>query len=352
MDAKSLVAFISVALMSSGLAGCIEAAGLLNTSDLEVTALDNKALADAAASEWNAKATLVSVMAFELSESDEAEIQPDPEVGNGLAPAWWYVYCAEGDIDEVRAFKVAADGTVTSEDDAAAVASGYEHHDMAGSLADWKVDSDDALAAAKSELAFQVAAEGFNATVVEGVANYEGKTSWWFAAISAEGFVVATVDAVTGELVEVAPIDMDMTMPTFEWGARSPEQWVAEPIVLEGEGEASAGSEPLELPFETTAPMHGILMLDVSTTLPTEGLYWAIVDEEGEEVEHGYAGSWRGHEEEMELEIDEPGDYTFVLYHASYTGPIGLPIGGVEYAFHLELMPGHMEHEDEDHDEP
>ncbi|HVM44433.1 MAG TPA: hypothetical protein VM582_00755 [Candidatus Thermoplasmatota archaeon] len=350
MDGKSRVLLLVLALASTGLAGCIEAASFLNASDVEVSAFENKKLADEAALAWSKDAKLVSVMAFELSQSDEARIESDPEVGNGLAPAWWYVYCLETkDGGEVRAFKVAADGTVTSEDDAATVAAGYKKHEMTGSLSDWKVDSHVALDAAKADESFRKAAEGFNATLVEGVAHYEGHTTWWFAAVSADGFVVATVDAVTGKLLDVHPMDLGMTMPSFEWAARSPEHWVAEPVRLEGEGVAQPGARPLEMPFFAASAMHGELVIEYAQMLPTDGLRWAILDGDGEAVARGSTRSWRGGGSmSAEVAIEEAGQYTFVLGHHTWIpGPMPRPVANdVEYEFALELMPGHAAKKD------
>lgn len=370
---KSHVLLLAVALASTALAGCMEAPAFLNTSDVEVSAFEHRDRAEKAALAWNEHAVLVSVMAFELTESPEARIDPDPEVGNGLAPAWWYVYCAAGEakaeadseeargdadttttmtatsMPEIRAFKVTADGTVSSEDDAAAMATGYSH-DMAGDLGDWTIDSTAALEKAKTDESFTKVAEGFNASVVEGVASHEGTTAWFFAAMSADGFVVATVDALTGELLDVSAIDMGMTVPTFEFGARDPATWTAEPIHLEGEGYAAPGEEAFEAPLSVVGPMHGTLTVDYMSELPTDGLHWAIMDAEGELVDGDHLRSWIGGDSyEYELGIDEPGEYTFTIFYMSWT-PLMVPVGpgGVDYSFALDLMAG--EHEDEEDD--
>ncbi|HET6405610.1 MAG TPA: hypothetical protein VFH78_13285 [Candidatus Thermoplasmatota archaeon] len=367
MDGKSHV-FLVLALAATSLAGCIEAASFLNTSDVEVSAFENRKAADKAAREWHPEAQLVSVLAFELTQSQEESIAADPEVGNGLAPAWWYVYCATSEssasaseegaarspgrteakamaMPQIRAFKVAADGTVTSEDEAAAFAAGYAH-DMVGDLSNWKVDSVDALAAAKANETFRKVAEGFNASLVEGVASHEGITAWFFAAMSADGFVVATVDAVNGVLLEVSAIDLQMTVPTFEWGARDPLTWTAEPIVLRGEGQADSGTPPLSLPFVTSSAMHGTLTLSFHNELPSDGIRWAILDADGEKLQEGGVGSWNGGDDyTFEVELKKAGDYVFELSYWSWTSwsPLALPVGGVDFEFTLELFPGHVD---------
>lgn len=372
---KSHVLMLAAALAVTGLAGCIEAPGFLNVSDVEVSALENRGLADEAAFAWNEKATLVSVMAFELTQSEEERIAADPEVGNGLAPAWWYVYCAyvpkdaasegsgpaRGDayggktsadvMPEIRAFKVTADGTVSAEDEATAMTAGYSHD--TADLSAWKIDSTEALAKAKTDTAFAKAAEGLNASVVEGVVHHEGTTSWYFAAMSADGFVVATVDAVTGELLSVQSMDLDMTMPTFEWGARDPSMWAGEPIHLEGDGYAAPGEPAFEAPLVTSGAMHGTLGIQFYGELPTDGLHWAILDAEGEWVTGDHVSSWMGGAAyEEELAIEEAGEYTFTLYYMSWATSVPFlpPVGpgGVDYAFSLHLIPG--EAEDDEHE--
>lgn len=373
----SHVLLLATALASTVVAGCIEAPAFLNASDLEVSSFENRDRADEAALAWNANAKLVSVMAFELTQSNEERILADPEVGNGLAPAWWYVYGAYPEetgrgsdepsrdapsmdearmgamaMPELRAFRVTSEGDVSSEDEAAAMAAGYQRQDTIDVIAAWKIDSTDAFAKAKTDEAFAKAAEGFNASVVEGVASYEGTTAWWVAAMSADGFVIATVDAVTGELIGVEAVDLDMTVPTFEWGARDPATWSAEPIHLEGEGYAAPGEQAFEAPLSLAAPMHGTLNIEFYTTLPTDGLYWAILDAEGELVEGDQVRSWMGGGayEYDDLAIEDAGEYTFTL---SYMGWAQMPFvppvgpGGVDYTFTLDLMSGEAEHDEE-----
>lgn len=372
MARRSHVAFLVLAFAATSMAGCIENLTALASSDAEVSAMENRGAADAAAADWNENAELIGVMAFELTESSEERIMPDPEVGNGLAPAWWYVYCATSwseakaeakgadgaattsekemsGVPMVRAFKVTADGTVTSEDDAAAMAAGFDH-EMAQTIEAWSVDSNDALASAKGDESFQKVAEGFNASVVEGVASHDGMTAWWFAAMSADGFVVATVDALTGELLEVESIDMNMEIPSFEWGARDPEMWTAQPVHLEAEGVAEPEGEPLQLPFSTSGPVFGPLEIVFDQMFPTDGLHWAILDSEGELVAVDHVRSWSGGSAySADVELEDAGDYTFTLYYMSWMpGPVSTPLAqGVAYAFTLDLEPGMMEHDDE-----
>lgn len=365
---------LALALAATGLAGCIENPDWLNSTDAEVSALEHRGVADASASSWSEGAELIGILAVETREQMDPRLAADPEVGNGLAPAWWYVYCATQQempeseassasgaaggenatvesVSMVRAFKVMADGTVTSEDDAAEMAAGFEH-DMAEALGEWSVDSTDALAAAKADESFRAAAEGMNATLIQGVARHEGTTAWWFAAASASGMVVASVDAVTGELIEVKPFDMGWQMPTFEMAARDPAEWVAEPIHIEGEDFAEPGAESVEYPFETMGPMYGPMAITFSPMFPTDGLHWAILDEDGERVVDGHLAGWGGSgDSEAEVVLEEAGAYTLAFEYMS-SPPIGapLPLGnGVDYAFTFDLVPGEpAEDEDEE----
>lgn len=365
---------LALALAATGLAGCIENPNWLNSTDAEVSALEHRGVADASASSWSEGAELIGILAVETREQMDSRLVADPEVGNGLAPAWWYVYCAtEQEMPEseassasrasggeeatvesvsmVRAFKVMADGTVTSEDDAAEMAAGFEH-DMAEALGEWSVDSTDALAAAKADDSFRAAAEGMNATLIQGVARHEGTTAWWFAAASASGMVVASVDAVTGALIEVKPIDMGWQMPAFEMAARDPAEWVAEPIHIEGEDFAEPGAESAEYAFETMGPMYGPLVIDYSVGAPGDGLHWAILDANDEIVAVDHLGGWMesGGSYEMEVVIEEPGTYRLVFEYMSMLPTTPLPLGnGVDYAFTFDLLPGEpAEDEDEE----
>lgn len=348
MDGRSYALTLGLALAATGLAGCIENPGWLNTNDVEVSAFANRDLAQDAALQWDSDAVLVGVMAFELSESEDARIDADPDPGNGLAPAWWYVYSAkgEGDASSVRAFKVSADGTLTSEDEAEAFAAGMDHN-MAEGIHDWNADSDDAIRAAKTDEKFRTVAEGFNATVVEGVARIDGVSQWWVSAMSADGFVVAMVDANTGELLSVQPMDLDFAMPSFQWGAANPAM-IMPPVHVEGEGKLMAG-EMAEYPFSVGMPMGGILEASTQSMTPMDGLHWAILDDEGEEVDGGYIGSRLTGDKADPYELDlDAGEYTLVISYGSFLVPTPID-DGAQYAFVLHLEPGyqHEEHAEE-----
>lgn len=346
MDVRSSTIAIALVLAATSFAGCIENADWLNRGDAEVTAMTNKPAADAAAADWHADAKLVGVMAFELADSPDPRIDADPDPGNGFAPAWWYVYHAPTDEGpELRAWKVAADGTLTSEQEAEMFAATMDH-DMAEELVGWTIDSDAAIQAAKTDAKFRKVAEGFNATVVEGVAHHGDITAWWVSAMSADGFAVATIDAATGEVITVDMPDMDFDMPDFEWGAANPSM-TAPPVHIEDAGELAPG-EPVEYPFSVTTPMWGILEARASTGAPFPGMggvAWHILDDEGDAVADGYLDR-RSDDEPFEIEIEEPGAYTLVFEYVSWTSWLPVPgASGAEYEFMMHLDAGHMHHE-------
>lgn len=353
MDGRSIALMLAMTVAGSALTGCIQNPEWFNTNAAEVSAFQNMAAADGAAAAWSAEAKLIGVMAFELSQTPDPRIDSDPDPGNGLAPAWWYVYVGGKDAkSEVRAFKVTSDGTVSSEKDAETLAMGVDH-DSAAPIEGWVVDSDAALATAKANASFAKVAQGFNATVIEGVAQETGSSdgpTWWFSAMSADGFVVATVSAVTGKLIEVTSLDADFEMPDFEWGAANPAM-MGSPVHLEGDGALASGDEAAAEAFAVTGPVLGTFMIDFSPSMPADGLHWAILDADGEAIAEEHMSSWRGSSDshEIDVEIMDAGEYTLKLSYMSAFGPGFLPVnplgGSVEYSYVLHLMPGASEHE-------
>lgn len=349
MDGKSYL-LIAALVASGALAGCVEAPGFLSIADAEATALDNKDLADGAAAAWHPDAKLVGFMTLELTESeDEARLPPDPEVGNGRALAWWYTYCleSEGEDMEIRVYKVTADGQVTQEKEAEAMAMAQGGMDM-DVLENVAIDSDAAIGAAKTNDTFRAAAEGFNATVIQGVAVKDDVAEYWIVATSASGMVVASVDAMTGELREVHSMNLDFAIPAWSWGGEEMAMWTGEDVEIEGEGRLDRDASKVEYPFTLGGPSYGVLDLTVGTDLPSDNLRWAIVDGEGEEVAEGWFGGWFSGESDdtMDIEIEKPGAYTLVLGYAPYLGFVPVPAGGVDYEFTLELEPGFGHEED------
>lgn len=346
---------LALAIAGAGLAGCIEAPGFLNVQNDEVTAQERLELADEAAKAWSEDAELASVMTIESTTPTDERVPMDPEVGNGRALAWWYVYCLQtGETLEARAYKVTADGVVTEEKDAAMLAGQPGLHQM-GAVGDWKVDSDEAIEVAKTNESFRLAAQGFNATVLQGLANHEGVSSWWLVAGSVDGIVVASVDAVAGTLLDVKIVDMGLAMPQINFAAQGPEAFVPEPVHLEGEGTLE-GEEPLEFPFTVASLMEGTLEIESAGGDFTRGARWAILDAEGQEIDGGMTrGTLAGEEqaESYDVKIETPGEYTLVFEPMGFTpGAVSLPTSDdVRVAFVMDLVPpgmGHEEHEEDD----
>lgn len=361
MDTRSLVLLATFAITSAAFAGCVEAPAFLS-AEVEATAFDAREVADEAAAAWNPKAKLASVMTIELTNSTDARVPADPEVGNGRAMAWWFVYVALSDeAMDVRAYRV-ADGVATEESDAevlgAAAAAQWDENGMEV-IRDWQVDSDAAIAAAKTDDRFRLAAQGFNATVVSGVARHadmhehddeaaarggEGdasahamgsaaRTAWWIVAGSVDGIVVALVDATSGALLEVDELDMGFVMPKVDFSSAGVDSFVPAPIHIEDEGELE--DEPAEYPFSTVGPVAGEMSFATTGGGLARSASWVILDEEGDAVAgpRGFARE----EEDFDVELDEGGEYTLVVYERSWlplpeiTGPVGY-----EFVLHLD----------------
>lgn len=338
MDGRSTTLIAMLALASSALAGCIDAPGFLN-ADAEATALEHDDAAAAAAAEWHADAKLASIMTIETTESMDERIPNDPDVGNGRALVWWYGYYVETDAGkDFRVFRVTADGSVAAEEGTEMLAGISDHDEDVEHLPAVRTDSDAAIATAKTNESFRAAAQGFNATVLQGIGIVEGVAAWWIVATSADGLIVATIDDATGTLVSVTPLYAGFEIP--DWTMDSASSLGApsvEPIHLEGAG-VLGGDRIDEYPFRLDVPMAGVLNLTAQATLPVDGVRWAIVDAMGEEVDAGAVRGFGGGAREIDVELHLPGDYTLVLARMAPM-PLGVD-DGVQYAFTLELEMG------------
>lgn len=377
MDLRSLVLIAALAVSGAGLAGCIEAPGFLS-SDAETTALESRAVADEAAKAWNPAAQLASVMTLELTNSSDARIPSDPEVGNGRAPAWWFVYCLETEAGmDVKAFRV-MDGVATEESDANALAT-QAPMDSMDAIKDWTVDSDAAIEKAKTDERFRLAAQGFNATVVSGVARHDAMTEyataddaaaggadggeqaaesdamahsdtiWWIVAGSVDGIVVALVDANSGALIEVKDLDFGFAMPEIDFASASVDTFAPEPIHVEATDELDG--EAMEYPFEVSYPMSGDMDFTFESGDPLHGARWWIVDENDEPVASSGRGWWMGGDREAKphVDIEMPGIYRVVVAPSNTVFFAPVPTQGpVTFEFVLHLDPvGEEADEDE-----
>lgn len=335
MQAKPLALLFALAFAGVALSGCLEAPSFLFAADSEATAQKNLDLAQEAAKAWSANATLTSVFAFETAEP-ESDLPTDPDVGNGRAVAWWYGFAAG---NETRAYRVTADGEVALENDTSEA--GMDA-DQTLPLGEWTVDSDKALETAKANQTFGAVASGQNVSYAEGIANEEGSTQWFVAAYGESGFVIALVDAKTGELTSVESMDFDFGSM---WGGAWGGSWgggMAPEVEMSETGTLDASEPVAEFPFSLeTGDQDAVLSIAFDKQLPTDGMRWDILDTSDESVAGERMGRTYllGDGEEFEFEIEEPGEYRLVLTYDSYAL---VPAGSIAYKFDFTVggMPG------------
>lgn len=340
MNRRSLAALAAVAtLLSMGFAGCLAPSEFMTSSSTkgEITAMEDRDLADNAAKAWSPNAKLGGVFGLELSnvssEGSAGDFPLDPNVGNGKAPAWIFVYA---DANTTRAFRVTADGRVKAENDTDTAT-----RDDAKPLGAWTVDSDKAIKTAKTNATFADALTGKNATVAEGLAFMDGTTAYYFAAMSKGGMAFATVDAASGKLLSVKGFSMDAwKMPAY--GASA--QWQV-PLDEKGGGRVDGTKTTQEFPFAYAGSVvQATLTLDGQQDLPTDGIAWKLLKND-EPIKQGSAAAWGTKiSQKTKIQVPGPGDYKLVIsYNPDVpTGP--LPAGGgVSFKWSLMssgMMPG------------
>lgn len=332
MDGKSALAFATLALLTTAAAGCIEAPAFLAETDGEVTGLHHRAAVDEAAASWAPGAALVSIFTLELAEAEEP-FPADPTPGNAEAPMWVYAYVSpEG---ESRAFRVLSDGRIFTVNDTMGA---EEYASSTEPIVAIALDSDDALAIARSDASFAKALDGANASLAEGVAQMDDRDGWYFTAFSDDDSVIAIVDANTGELVSVTPFDFDWDFD-WEWdGLEGNSYQPTEPVHLEESGSVDMQARRAEHPFEVTG-MGGPARLEIiaEKSLPNDGLTWRIVDlAEEETVESGSTARFSPRSSDVsEAEFDlPPGEYVLVL---SYSPATFVGAGAVHYTLTLDV---------------
>lgn len=338
MDRRLLIPTLTLALVSTALAGCIDLPAAESTRT-EVGALEVIDVADGAALAWAPDAQLVSIFGLEiLHDADPLPVDENP--GNGLAPAWIFAYAAGDGLS--AAFRVLADGTVVKENDTMG-AEAYD--DLAEPLGPLNFDSPDALKIAAVDASFAKALSGVPVTLAEGVAAWDGRTAWWFAAMSPEGSAYAAVDAATGELLDAKTFQM----PQAD-ALRSASYRPSVPVRIEDDGTLTRQEPTAEIPFVLEGlDGEGRLDIAIQRTLGADGLSWEILDEDGDTVASGYIGRMLASNSEkrsFSIELDDPGAYTLVLELRQPT-PTPVTSGAVGYA--LKLAIGGLEHEEEEH---
>lgn len=343
-----LAALLALTLVGTALTGCLQTPDFLKASTDEVGAMDNRGAADEAAKAWNPEAKLVGVGAIETTEEPKEadldgdgetadDVPVDPEVGNGLARVWWYAYASS---DDIRAFRVLADGTVERQDD------GGFGAQLAGAgmpLGEWNTDSDGAIQVAKDNGTFLTSIAGENATVVHVLVNEDGQTLWRVIGISRAGVAIATVDAKDARLVEVRDLRMgDLTIPSTSGFA--PYLKEQKPYVdLSDSGSVKSG-QPKDIPFELPADAKGMIHFAAQGATPMDGIHWSILDESGETVaeDQVYGGFFGDRESASDLQLPA-GNYTLHLESTQSTpGPFNVG-GSADYALRLFLGPPGLE---------
>jgi hypothetical protein len=346
MNGRSLTAAAVLTTLAM-LAGCLAPNDFLNASStkLEITAMEDRDLADNAAQAWSPGAVLVSVFSIELADAGHNSSWPaDPHVGNGKAPAWVYAYQA-ADGNGTKAFRVTANGRVTTDNESDDMGMGDmgSMGDAVSSIAQgWKIDSDKALASALKNESFSGALKGGNLTLAEGVAAMDNATAYYFAAVGMHGMAIATVDASNGHLLSVKSFDM----PAFDMGGMgdmgSFSTW-GEPVNEKGKGTVSEAKPKMEFPFHVASPQGAKFSISYDPSLPTDGLRWSLVGPDGKALKaQGGNGSgdptmMRGEPGSVTYQLPASGAYKVVVqYESNVPDPVGL--GGVSFSWTLKGM--------------
>lgn len=352
MDGRSYLILATLSLLGAAFTGCIAPGLTQNAVDVEVSALEARPGADAAAQSWAPGAKLLAVFALESAEAHEP-IPADATPGNGLAPLWNFAYMSPDGA--TRAFLAFADGTVRTENETYGA---EQYAAQASPIADVKVDSTDALEAALLDDVFGPALRGENVTLAQGVADMDGVTGWYFAAVSDAGGAIAVVDAVTGDLLWTMPFEM----PAMDFGLYANEGFAyapaAEPFRLEQEGALDADEPVVEVPFTVDGfADQARVSLAIQKGVATDGLHWRLVkltegeDEEETEIQSesfGYHPLRHSEERTWDVPLDGPGEYRLDLV---YRPSALLGVGHVDYALVLEAGLLHDMEEEEDEDD-
>lgn len=347
MDGRSYLILATLPLLGAAFTGCIAPGLTQNTVDVEVSALEARPGADAAAQSWAPGAKLLAVFALESAEAHDP-IPADATPANGRAPLWNFAYLSPEGV--TRAFLVFADGTVRTENETYGA---EQYADAAAPIGDVKVDSTDALETAALDDVFGPALRGENVTLAEGVADMDGTVGWYFAAVGDAGGAIAVVDALNGELLWTMPFEM----PAMDFGLYANEGFAyaptAEPFHAEVEGTLTTSAPKLEVPF-TVEGFGDMARIDLAIEKEaiTDGVRWVLYKVDGEDEEEldrgsfGYDPLGRSEHRTWDVELDGPGAYRLdVVYRASAP----LLMGSVDYK--LVLDAGLLPEEDEDEDD-
>ncbi|HWH08025.1 MAG TPA: hypothetical protein VNX21_02425, partial [Candidatus Thermoplasmatota archaeon] len=315
MDGRSTLILATLALLGTALTGCIAPGLTQNSSDVEASALQVAPAADAAAQSWVPGAKLVAVFALEAAEAHDP-MPADATPGNGRAPLWSFAYVAPDGTP--RAFLAFADGLVLTENETYGA---EQYASDATPLQPIAVDSDAALATAALDPTFGPALRGENVTLAQGVADMEGVTGWYFAAVSDAGSAIAVVDAVTGDLLWAHPFDLG----SMDFGAYAQQGFAyapaPQPLRIEKEGTLARGDRE-EIPFMVDGFGDvARITLAYEKETATDGLQWRLVKLDGEDEEvvetdaTGIRPTTTREERTWEVDLDGPGEYRLDLHY-------------------------------------
>jgi hypothetical protein len=330
-----LVAVIGLMLAMTGFAGCIEAISFLSTGDDEITAGENRDLADNAAAAWNPDAKLMGVFALENANTTDM-FPSDPDVGNGKAVLWFYGYAAKNGT-EARAFQVSAAGEVQAMNESL----GEVPTDVGEPIGAWEIDSDRAVEIARGNASFNSFAAAENTSMMEALGAEDGMTVWAIMAGSETGQAIAIIDALTGDIIMVEVFKLDFDMPAIpgygDMGMGMP--YDGPQVDIEDAQTLDMGTPSYEYPFTLERGDSASLMVDYETMLPTDGLSFLVTDAEENVVAEGRITGFMGSSgsEFAEFAIEEAGDYvlTFVYESRAVFLPVPVPLGSAAYDMHF-----------------
>lgn len=319
------VAALGLVLAIAGVSGCIEAMSFLSSEDGEVTAMENRDLADSAAQAWSPDAKLMAVFAFENANVTD-QFPSDPTPGNGRAPMWLYAYAGGEGGDEHRAFQVSADGQVQVLNDSMMGAP-----QVGEPIESWQVDSDRAVEIARANATFESVASQQGAVLMEALGAEEGMSVWAVMAGTPTGQAIAVIDAINGGLIIAQSFEMDFDLPPMPmWGVQG--SWSGPQVEMHEAGTVDGGEPMMEYAFSLARADTAHLELAYDKTLPVDAIDFHVMDAAGDEVANGVVRtSELSGMATFDFTIDAPGDYTLVIGYHSMMGPVALPLGGVDY---------------------
>ncbi|GEM_PF-4521170 len=349
-------------LLALAFTGCMgQGPHFENAGVKEVSAKRNADLAASAAKAWDKSAALVAVGGAEAQDAPDPDLPADPDVGNGLATQWTYVYqSAEG---KSRAFEVSADGTVVSKNEseafddygsyAGSYAAAYQSYRAQSAdgkpLGNWSWDSDAALAAALKNETFRGAARAPNSTLAEALGNTGVPDAWVFMASSPERSVIAAVNATSGEIVGIHDLSRyswqgsmetqaAVAPPTPPTPPSTPNATAAPPVHLHESGSLTPAQSTDTFRFHLAAPESGRLNVTMVSSGDVLSYGWSLM--QGEKViktDNSGTFSLSGVNDAMRLALDKPGDYSLVLDMSYVQGAV--PLAKVSYDVGLDLVP-------------